>query len=348
MDNSAKNHLDHFRSRLWLTLGSVMFTVFLGVFVWRAANVLLLLFMGLLLAVALRALSRPLARLTGLPEWVALIAVILVLTGLVFGSGGLFVPVLTTEIDRLVQDLPNAAENFQEALGRSGWGRQLLQTASPGDALSGLPGALLPGVGSVFTFTFATLTNMVFVLFIGLFFALNPRLYTRGLVRLFPPRSRHRAREVTGQVGTTLRAWLLGQLVAMLSAGILTMLGLSLLGTPSALALGFLAGLFEFIPTIGALFAAVPAVLLAFADSPAQALYVAAIFFVVQQIQSNIIMPVVYQRAVSLPPALTLSTILLMGVLFGFLGVLVATPLVAVVIRLVKTLYLEGVLGDRD
>lgn len=348
MTKPPDNPTDRYRQRLWLTLSSTVFAVFLAVLVWRAANVLLLLFIGLLLAVALRTLSRPLARLTRLPESAALIAVMLLVLGLLLGTGGLFVPTLATEVDRLVHDLPRATESFQEALGRSAWGRRLLeQAASPDAAVSGLPGALLPGVGSVFSFTFATLTNIVFVLFVGLFFAINPGLYSGGLIRLFPPRYRPRARVVVARATTTLRAWLLGQLVAMLSAGTLTTFGLLLLGTPSALALGFLAGLFEFIPTIGALFAAVPAVLLAFADSPVQALYVAVVFFVVQQIQSNVIMPVVYQRAVSLPPALTLSAILLMGILFGFLGVLVATPLVAVMIQLVKLLYLEDILRDK-
>ena len=341
------NRADGYRQRLWLTLGSAAFTFFLIVLVWRAAHVLLLVFISLLLAVALRSLSRPLARLTRLPEAVALIAVVLLVLGLLLGSGGLFIPTLTAQVDRLIQDLPHAANDARAALGRYGWGERLLEEApSPADAVPSLPSTLLPGVGNFFSFTFATLANTVFALFVGLFFAVNPKLYTAGLVRLFPPKHRPRAGVALERVGTTLRAWLLGQLVAMLSAGTLTTLGLLILGTPSALALGFLAGLFEFIPTIGALFAAVPAVLLAFADSPLQALYVAIVFFVVQQIQSNIIMPLVYQRAVSLPPALTLSGILLMGVLFGFLGVLVATPLVAVVIQLVKLLYLEDTLGE--
>jgi len=319
----------------------------LGVLVWRAANVLLLLFIGLLLAVTLRSLSHPLARLTRLPEGVSLVVVVLLGLGLLVGVGTLLVPTLAAQIDNLVQEVPRAAADFRETLSQYRWGRWLLeQAASPADAVPSLPSTLLPQVGSVFSFTFATLANIVFVLFVGLFFAVNPKLYLGGLIRLFPPKRRARARVVIGQVGATLRAWLLGQLVAMLSAGTLTTVGLSLLGLPSALALGFLAGVFEFIPTIGALFAAIPAVLLAFAESPTQALYVAVAFFVVQQLQSNVIMPLVYQRAVSVPPALTLSAILLMGVLFGFLGVLVATPLVAVVIELVRLLYLEDTLGD--
>ena len=190
------------------------------------------------------------------------------------------------------------------ALGRYGWGERLLEEApSPADAVPSLPSTLLPGVGNFFSFTFATLANTVFALFVGLFFAVNPKLYTAGLVRLFPPKHRPRAGVVVERVGTTLRAWLLGQLVAMLSAGTLTTLGLLILGTPSALALGFLAGLFEFIPTIGALLPPFPPFCWLLPTAPLQALYVAIVFFVVQQIQSNIIMPLVYQRAVSLPPA---------------------------------------------
>jgi predicted PurR-regulated permease PerM len=148
-------------------------------------------------------------------------------------------------------------------------------------------------------------------------------------------------------VGRTLRAWLVGQAVAMASIGVLTTLGLLALGIPLALSLGLIAALLEFIPFVGPVLSAVPAVLVAFAQSPMDAVWTALLYLVVQQVEGHVAMPLIQARAVALPPALTVAATVGMGMLFGFTGMLFATPLVAAAMVLVRMVYVEGLLESR-
>ena len=132
----------------------------------------------------------------------------------------------------------------------------------------------------------------------------------------------------------------------MAVVGLITTIGLWLLGIPLASTLGLITGLFEFAPFIGPILAAVPAVLIAFTQSPMDALYVIILYIAIQQIEGYLITPYVQKRAVDLPPALTIFAQLLMGVLFGLFGLLLATPLVAASMVIVRMAYIEDVLGD--
>ena len=153
-------------------------------------------------------------------------------------------------------------------------------------------------------------------------------------------------REVLEEAGSTLQRWLLAQLVSMGIVGLLTTLGLWLLGVPLALTLGILAALSEFIPNFGPILSAVPAVLLALVDSPRLALWVVVLYAGIQAAESYLITPLVQQRLASLPPVLVIVSQLLGGILFGFLGFALATPLLAVAMVLIKRLYVEDRLGE--
>jgi predicted PurR-regulated permease PerM len=143
-----------------------------------------------------------------------------------------------------------------------------------------------------------------------------------------------------------LGRWLVGRMFAMLMVGGITTLGLWLLHVPLALALGLLAALGELVPNIGPLLAFVPAILLAFTDSPSHALAVGGLYLAVQGFESYVLTPLVEKRAVSLPPALTVTAQVLLGLLAGGLGLVLAAPLTAVAMVLVQRLYIEDMLGD--
>jgi predicted PurR-regulated permease PerM len=147
--------------------------------------------------------------------------------------------------------------------------------------------------------------------------------------------------------GGALRLWLLGQLASMVIVGVLTGVGLWLVGLPSPFVLGLLAGLAEFVPIIGPILAAIPGLVLALSYGTEMVVWVLAVYVIVQQIESYVILPVVQRKAVSLPPALTLFAVVAMGVLFGPLGLLFATPLTVVAFVLVKKLYLVDALHER-
>ncbi|HEX7005192.1 MAG TPA: AI-2E family transporter [Trueperaceae bacterium] len=192
-----------------------------------------------------------------------------------------------------------------------------------------------------------TLAHLALVVVLGLFLAVNPGLYRRGLVRLFPAEAQQRAGEVVDELGRTLTYWLMGQLALMFITGLLTGIGLLILGIPLALALAFFVFLMEFIPFVGPIIGFIPILIMAATKGGSTVLWALVLYLAVQQIEGNILTPLIQQRAVALPPALTVSAVFLGGALFGPIGVILATPLIAVVYVLVKMLYVHDSLGQR-
>jgi predicted PurR-regulated permease PerM len=204
----------------------------------------------------------------------------------------------------------------------------------------------LSGLARFANLTFGAVANVILIVFLALYLAADPKPYARGLVHLIPRAVRPRFAIALDASGVALRRWLLGQLVAMLVVGVVTGVGLWLLDVPLALSLGLIAGVLEFIPFVGPILSAIPAVLVAFTHEPMTPVYVALLYLGVQQIEGSVLMPLIQRWAVSLPPALGLIGVVVFGVLFGVLGVLFATPLMVVVMVLVQKLYVEGALED--
>jgi predicted PurR-regulated permease PerM len=181
---------------------------------------------------------------------------------------------------------------------------------------------------------------------LAIYVAADPGLYHRGIMHLVPHRHRARAGDVLSQMATILRRWMRAQLIGMITIGVVTTIVLYALGIPAALPLGILAGLLEFIPNVGPLLSAAPAVLMGFIDGPQKALSVAIAYMVIQQLENHLLIPILMHEGVDLPPVLTIIAQALMALVFGFLGLLIAVPLLAIVMVGVKTLYVEGVVGD--
>lgn len=188
--------------------------------------------------------------------------------------------------------------------------------------------------------------NTFLVLVAGVYLAANPRLYRDGLLMLFPESARDEADETLAVIGRALRLWLLGQLLAMFLVGALIALGLWALGVPSALALGFIAGVLEFVPFLGPVIGAFPGIAVGLGESFETALWVIALYVLVQQGEGLLIIPLVQQGTVALPPALTLFAIVAFGLLFGPLGILFATPLAVVAFVVVKKLWVRDPLHE--
>jgi predicted PurR-regulated permease PerM len=147
-------------------------------------------------------------------------------------------------------------------------------------------------------------------------------------------------------MSTMLRKWLVTQLIAMLVIGAASTIALLVLGVKAPFALGIIAGLFEFIPTVGPILSAVPAIAMGFLDSPEKALYVGLTYLAIQQLENHLLIPLLMKGGMDLPPVLTIVTQGLMALLFGFLGLMIAVPLLAAVVVPVKMLYVEDALGD--
>jgi predicted PurR-regulated permease PerM len=211
-----------------------------------------------------------------------------------------------------------------------------------GRQVSGVAKYLFPFLSS----TFAVFAGIILIVFLAIYIAAEPDVYHGGLMHLFPHHARKRAGEVLSAMATVLRKWLVTQLIAMLVIGTITTIILLLLDVKAAFALGAIAGLLEFVPTIGPLLSAIPAVAMGFLDSPDKALAVAIAYGAIQFLENHLLIPLLMKGGVNIPPALTVVSQALMALLFGFLGLMVAVPLLAAILVPVKMLYVEGVVGD--
>jgi predicted PurR-regulated permease PerM len=332
--------------RTLTVLGLASLVLAIWLLLWHALEIVLLSFVAFLLAVALATPAAAIAGRTRIPHWLALGGVTLALVGAILTGLWFAGEALVAQLAGLAQDMPRILERLQRTLqGLPGgeWLLQRLDEAEPAD---------VAGIGMVSQVTeFLALAmemsiRVVFVVFLALFLAAAPKTYRDGIVRLAPPKAHPRAREVLDQIGITVQGWILGQLASMLLVGILATAGLLVIGVQYALLLGLFAGLAELIPIFGPIFAYVPAVLVAFAEGPEQALWVTGLYLVIQQLEGNLIQPVVQRFAVDLPQALTVVAVLTGGVLFGPIGLFIGTPLVAIVLVLIKMLYLRDVHGQ--
>lgn len=314
---------------------------------WFAAEALLLIFACILFAILLHALSRALQRRLRLRSHLAALAIVTCLMAATLGLGGwLMAPQLSEQASHLAQVVPTSLDQVRAALGRYPRLKALLAELPSNQRIASQMAALAPNAGLFFSGVLGALGNTLIILFAGVYFAARPHLYINGMVRLVPIARRPRARAVLDELGNTLAKWLMGKALSMLTAGILTAVGLSLLGIPLALILGIIAGLLDFIPYLGPLMAGVPALLIAFSASPEQALYVALLFGGIQVVQGYLMEPLIDQRTVALPPALTIAMQVLFGAVFGLAGVALATPLTAALMVLVTMLYVQDILGD--
>jgi predicted PurR-regulated permease PerM len=212
-----------------------------------------------------------------------------------------------------------------------------------GQELSGASRYLFPFLSS----TVSVAAGLFLILVLSIYIGADPGLYHTGALHLFPHGARDRAEVVLSRVGVVLRKWLVTQLIAMVVIGLVSTGALLALGVKAAVALGVIAGLLEFVPTIGPILAAVPAIAMGFLDSPQKALSVGLAYLAIQQMEGHLLIPMLMKEGMDLPPALTIITQGVMALLFGFLGLLVAVPLLAAAIVVVKLLYVENVIGDQ-
>ncbi|MEP7066966.1 MAG: AI-2E family transporter [Gemmatimonadota bacterium] len=229
-------------------------------------------------------------------------------------------------------DSTNKAHAGQATLLRDNIGKRLVGTAR----------YIFPFITS----TFETIAGLVLILIMSIYIGADPYTYRNGILHLFPKRRRARIADVLTEMSTMLRKWLVTQLIAMLVIGTVSTIALLALGVKAPFALGIIAGLLEFVPTIGPVLSAVPAIAMGFLDSPEKALYVGIAYIVIQQLENHILIPLLMKGGMDLPPVLTIVAQALMALLFGFLGLLIAVPLLAAVLVPIKMLYVQDALDD--
>jgi predicted PurR-regulated permease PerM len=337
--------------RLVLHVAFAAAGLFVALFLaWRIREALLLAFAAVVVAVILDAAIRPIRKRAGLSRSLALAAIgtgaLLVLAGFAWLLGGQ----IRAQVSSLAGYLPGSIEALEQMLG--------MQLLTRGDARSGgAGGGGLSGIASAVRDIFGSLASLgsslagalsalVLVVVGGFFLAAEPALYRRGLVKLFPPARHAQVEDALGATGEALRLWVLAKVIAMGIVGVLVGLGAWLIGLPAPLALGLFAALTEFVPILGPVIGAIPALLLALVQGGSALAWTALLFLALQQLESNVITPIVERRMVQIPPALMLFAVVAIGLVFGLAGVVVAAPLTVVLYVLVKKLYVRQTLGE--
>lgn len=332
--------IKNFAIKVAVSLGIFAAFALVAIVLWQGAEVFLLVFAGLLLAIFLRSLSEFLAARTPLSSGWALTVVLLGIVALIVSGFWFLSDSVERQFADLSDNLPVAFERLRGQIAQYPIGRRIVEQMPSAQAFilggGGERANIFGRVTGYFSTALDGAVNVLIVLMTAVYFAFNPKLYREGIVNLVPQTQEKRAREIISTVEYTLRRFLIGISGSMAINGTLTFLGLWFLEVPFAIPLAILAGLLTFIPNIGPFIAAAPAVLIAFSNSPAQALYVLVLYLVVQNLDGFVISPIIQQRAVSIPPVLVIASQLLLAVLFGFLGLLIAVPLFAAVFVLVN------------
>ena len=312
--------------------------VVLWQFFWMVINALFLGLLAILVAMFLHAPAKALAR--WIPFRVAFPLTLLVVFGAGAGLIVLVVPQILNQVGQLAQELPAALESVVDWLeeGPLGeWG-----------GLEGIPELLSAQIpeftGRFIPFAMDLVTGLlasIAVLILAVFLAAQPEVYRELLLRMTPVHSRDRAADVFDSAGRSLRRWVIGKGITMLAVGVVTYIGLTLFGIPGALALAARAAVLEFIPNFGPTLAWIPAVIAAFLVSPLTALYVTIFYIVLQQVQSALTVPLVERKAVNIPPAALLIWQIMLTIAFGFLGLFLSTPALALIVVAVRVLWVE-------
>lgn len=337
-----------FIERVLIAVAVVAAAVLALALLYFTLDILLLIFAAALLAIFIHGLADVLRRWIPLGEGWLVVIVALLLIGALLGLVALLAPSVAEQVRVLRFEVPKSAQAAGEYLSHYTWGQAIIaQLPSADDLMAKVDAAaVVTRVGGYFSSTMGVLGNVLVTLLLAVYFASEPRFYADGFIKLFPVAKRARVGEILVAIYHTLRWWLIGKAASMIFIGLLTWIGLSILGVPLALTLGLIAALLSFVPNFGPIVSAVPALLLAFIDSPISAVYVLGLYAGIQLIESNVVTPVIERETVELAPALTILSQLVLGALIGGLGLVLATPLLAVIVVVAKMVYIEDVLGD--
>lgn len=306
---------------------------------WKLRSVVVMLFGAIVVATVFRSIADPIIRWTKAPSGVAVAIAVALVFGVVGSLFAIFGAQIGSQAQQLIESLPAAWQSLQARLGGNGVLQQIVDTVAGGT------GGGLGGIGRTIMSAGTAIADALVVIFGGIFLAAQPRFYKSGAVKLVPEGKRKLIGGAMDDSERALRLWLKGQLIAMVVVGLLTGFGLWMLGMKSALALGLLAALLEFIPYAGPIVAAVPAVLIALSLSPELALSVVVLYTAVQQFEGNVLQPVVQQYAVDLPGAVLIFSLIAFGTLFGVIGIIFAAPMTVVTYVMIKKLYIRETLG---
>ena len=309
----------------------------------KLATLFLMITGSVVVAVIIHLISDPLHKRLGIGNTSAITIAILTLLVIILGAAWLFGSQIMAQSLALADQLPRSTDALQQRIAGTAVGDMVAQAwQSAGDQAGAAFSYAQKLVGNIL----GSLVSMVVIIVSGFILAAKPVAYRDGLLLLFPPHRRGRLRSVMNASGRALKGWMIGQLISMLVVGALTSIGLLLVGVPSWLILGLLAGFAQFVPLVGPIISAVPGLVIAASMGWVPLTWALVVYIGVQQLESNFLTPFVMNRTTSLPMVLTLFSILAFTTLFGPIGAIFATPITVVLFVAVQMLYIKDQLGD--
>lgn len=331
----------------WVGFLAVVIAIYI---LWKIRQVLLLVFAAIVLATALNRVVGWLQRV-GVKRGIAIGIVAIALLGILVGLFAIVEPPLVEQFQQLVNLVPNMLEGLRDW---SNWvqtfiPQQLLNIGNLGNLIPRLQPLITQVVGNVYTWfsdLVAIILNLLLVFVLSIMLLANPSPYRRGFILLFPAFYRRRVNDILSECETTLVGWITATIFDMAVIGVVTFIGLSVLQVPLPLVNALLAGFLEFIPNVGPTLSVLPPVAVALLDSPWKAVAVVILYLLIQQFESYFLVPFVMKSQVDLLPAVTLLAVVIFGLLFGFLGILLALPLVIVLKIWLQELLVKDILNN--
>ncbi|MGB9026600.1 MAG: AI-2E family transporter [Rhodomicrobium sp.] len=324
---------------IWKVFGVALLLAVL-IFIYFFFEIVLLTIGAILIAVVVLLIAAPFEDRLKLPKWASIPLAVLILTGVVVGTGYLFGTRLALDIQNVLARMEEAQNTIRASLQSSPLGKLLL--AQMGSA--NIPVATI--ATSVFSVSASFMAGALVAIIAGIYFAAQPSLYLSGLLMLFPHEERAQAEETVIAVGNGLYRWLEGQFITMVLIGVLATFAWWVIGLPSPFGLGLIAGITEFIPYVGPIIGAIPALLVAATKTQADVLWTFIAYLGIHLIEGNVISPLIQRELVYVPPALMLLGISSITIVFGTASIIFAAPIVVVLFVLIKKLYVRDSLGE--
>ena len=322
--------------KVWQTTAIVCLSLITILFVRVAFNILLMTFMGVLIAVYFHGLADLIARKTKInlkfSLFISITGTIILLNAMIWIIGS----TVQQQAAQLSHTLPQMISTAKIKLAGSAAGQQMLGYTSGDNSKK-----LLDTAGTFFSSSFGVIGDLYIIVFLGIFFTADPHLYKDSLLAILLPGQEIDGGLIWNRISTALKAWIKTKLISMVLITIVVALGLMIIGLPGTLVLGLIAGLLDIIPNFGPVIAMIPGVLLGLMISPQVAVIASLIYVACQTIVGSIFMPLIQKKMINIPPAITMVSQLVMGVICGLMGIILAVPILLVLAIIVDELYIK-------
>lgn len=309
-------------------------------------QVFIMIYLGILVAVFFSGLGYLIKRKINVSYRSAVTIAILTIFVLAVLGGWFMGREAVDDFSEMIKKLPKVEQRIKGELNKHEWGKSLLHLSSKTSKFWSMGGGVLKDLTGLFSETVGIAVTIAIVLIIGIYMSLNPNLYLRGAIKLFPIDKRDRAKDTLNSIGRALRLWLVARFITMVGVGLLTGIGYFIAGMPNTLSLAILAGLLSFVPFLGPIAAVVPAVLVAVFHNIMLLVPVGIVFVIVHMFEGYLATPLIQQRTVDIPPVISITAQVTIGMLLGIPGIIIAAPLMIMVIVVIQKVYIEDFLGD--